>query len=199
MTGLSRKESVKSESWIQRAREGDEQAWEGIVRAHQEGVFRLAYLYLRDAQEAEDVTQRAFIRAYENFAQFEDERPLRPWLLSIAANLAKNRRRFLGRYWAALRRFGEQAVSARADGWRGRRNEPQAPSEAELWRAIRQLSRVDQEIIYLRFFLDMTVRETAQTLSVAEGTVKSRLHRALHRLKGVIEAEFPEQKGSRGE
>jgi RNA polymerase sigma-70 factor (ECF subfamily) len=195
MNGLSREESVQVESWIRRAREGDEQAWEAIVRGHQEGVFRLAYLYLRDAREAEDVTQRAFIRAYENIDQFENDRHLRPWLLSIAANLAKNRQRSLGRYWAALRRFGAQVISPGAYNSRGRRTEPPVQSESELWHAIKRLSQMEQEIIYLRFFLDMSVRETAGTLGVAEGTVKSRLHRALQRLRGVIEAEFPGLEG----
>lgn len=187
---------MKVDSLTERARQGDEEAWEVIIREHQEGVFRMAYLHLRDAREAEDMTQRAFIKAFENIDQFEDGRPLRPWLLSIVSNLAKNRRRSLGRYWGALRRFGEQVVSPRADGRRGRRTEPEPQSVSELWRAIQLLSEMDQEIIYLRYFLDMSVKEAAQTLGVAEGTVKSRLHRALGRLRAVMEEQFPELEGN---
>jgi RNA polymerase sigma-70 factor (ECF subfamily) len=61
-----------------------------------------------------------------------------------------------------------------------------------LWRAVRRLETGDQEVIYLRYFLELPVEETAAVLQVAPGTVKSRLHRALHRLRAVIETEFPQ-------
>lgn len=186
---------MNSEAWIQRVRQGDEAAWEAIVREHQEGVFRLAYLHLGDAAEAEDVTQRTFIRAFRNAHRFDAGRPLKPWLLSIGANLAKNRRRSLGRYWAALRRFGERVLLPRSDGGRMTRAAFESQTDGELWQAIMQLSQSDREVIYLRFFLEMSVAESAQTLGVAQGTVKSRLHRALKRLREVIEARFPELAG----
>ncbi len=56
---------------------------------------------------------------------------------------------------------------------------------------MRRLSRTDQEIIYLRYFLDLSVAETAEVLEVAPGTIKSRLHRALGRLRAIVEREFP--------
>lgn len=61
----------------------------------------------------------------------------------------------------------------------------------ELWQAVQQLQRSDQEVIYLRFFLDLSVADTAITLGVAEGTVKSRLSRALTRLRTLVLREFP--------
>ena len=89
---------------VRRARRADGAAWEAIAHGHMEPVFRLAYLILGDAADAEDVAQETFIRAYTALERFDETRPLRPWLLSIAANLARNRRRGLGRYWAALPR-----------------------------------------------------------------------------------------------
>jgi RNA polymerase sigma-70 factor (ECF subfamily) len=62
---------------------------------------------------------------------------------------------------------------------------------SELWKAVRNLSVPDQQIIYLRYFLDLPVTETAEVLQVAEGTVKSRLSRALERLRGIIKQDFP--------
>ena len=92
-----------------RARRGDQAAWDALVREHQQGAFRLAYLFLGNASEAEDVAQEAFVRAYRAFDRFDPARPFRPWLLSIVANLARNRRRSLGRYLAAWRRMTEVA------------------------------------------------------------------------------------------
>lgn len=170
------------------ARQGDAAAWEALVAAHQEAVFRLAYLFLADADEAADAAQDTFLRAYDALARFDIARPLRPWLLSIAANLARNRRRAAGRYLAALKRLvgaeppHSPGVEARGD----RRMDAQA-----LWQAVRRLSSDDQQVIYLRFFLDLTTEEAAESLGVAAGTVKSRLHRALARLRSLIQSDFP--------
>jgi RNA polymerase sigma-70 factor (ECF subfamily) len=82
---------------VNQARQGDEAAWSTLVAQHQEGVFRLAYLLLSDADEAKDVAQEAFIRAFRSLDRFDPTRPMRPWLLQITANLARNRRRAIGR------------------------------------------------------------------------------------------------------
>ena len=163
-------------------------AWERLVRSYQEPLFRLAYLILGDEAEAQDVAQEAFVRAYLNLEQFEVERPLRPWLLSIAANLARNHRRSIGRYRAALQRF-----------WQNEPPKAKRPSETavqgearRLWQAVRKLRPKAQEIIYLRYFLELSEAETAAALKIAPGTAKSRLHRALKQLRVVVEADFPD-------
>jgi RNA polymerase sigma-70 factor (ECF subfamily) len=173
---------------IRRARQGDGAAWEALVLAHQEPAFRLAYLFLGDADQAEDIAQEAFIRAFQALDRFDSTRLFRPWLLSIAANLARNQRRSAGRYLAALSRIIRDAPSAEA----GPENSVSQHLDSQaLWQAVRRLDPGDQQVIYLRYFLELPVAETAQTLGVAEGTVKSRLHRALSRLRSVIEQYYP--------
>lgn len=61
----------------------------------------------------------------------------------------------------------------------------------DLWKAVQTLKMPDQQIIYLRYFLDLTVSETAEVLQVAEGTVKSRMSRALEKLRNIIQQDFP--------
>jgi len=169
------------------ARRGDSAAWETLMRAHQESVFRLAYLILGDADEADDAAQEAFIRAYRALERYDLTRPLRPWLLSISANLARNRRRSLGRYFAALRRKAQMEPAI----WQGAEEQGGQKWHAnQVWQAVRRLNPSDQQVIYLRFFLDMPVEEAAQAMQVAPGTVKSRLHRALERLRKIIEKDF---------
>ena len=171
-----------------RARAGDETAWEALVRQHQEPVFRFAYLLLGDADEAEDVAQDAFLRAFAALQRFDTSRPLRPWLLTIAGNLARNRRRAIGRYLAAMRRVlqGQPQHAASPE------HQSAQQWEAEtLWQAVRRLRSLDQQIIYVRYFLDLSESETAAALNIAPGTVKSRLHRALSRLRFVVEREDP--------
>ena len=173
---------------VRHAMNGDAAAWEPLVLAHQEAVFRLSYLLLGDPDDADDVAQETFLRAWNHLKRFDPTRPLRPWLLSIASNLASNRRRSAGRYFAALTRAfrNEPNTSASTE-----EKSAQHMQANDLWKAVRHLSVSDQQIIYLRYFLDLPVAETAQALQVAEGTVKSRLSRALERLRGIIQQDFP--------
>lgn len=173
---------------VRRAANGEAAAWEPLVLAHQEAVFRLSYLLLGDPDDADDIAQETFLRAWDHLKRFDATRPLRPWLLSIAANLASNRRRSAGRYFAALTRvFRSEPIAAASTEEKSARH----MEASELWKAVQNLSVPDQQIIYLRYFLDLPVTETAEVLQVAEGTVKSRLSRALDRLRGIIRQDFP--------
>lgn len=172
---------------VRHAANGDAAAWESLVGIHQEAVFRLAYLLLGDPDEAEDAAQESFLRAWRHLRSFDAARPLRPWLLSITANLARNRRRSAGRYFAALvRAFRDEPAAERLED-----QSAQKFQAGELWKAVQKLSLLDQQIVYLRYFLDLPVAETAQILQVAEGTVKSRLSRALEKLRDIIRQDFP--------
>lgn len=172
---------------IARARQGDHDAYAALVGQHQEAVFRLAYLFVGDADDAQDIAQEAFIRAYQHLGGFDTTRPLRPWLLGIAANLARNRRRAWSRYLTALQRF---ARTLPAEPHPEALHAEQAAAH-ELWQAVRRLRPVDQEVIYLRYFMELSVSETAEILSIEPGTVKSRLSRALGRLRAIVREDFP--------
>jgi len=172
---------------IRHAANGDAAAWEPLMLAHQQAVFRLSYLLLGDPDDAEDIAQETFLRAWKYLKRFDATRPLRPWLLSIASNLASNRRRSAGRYLAALTRaFRDEPTSSTIE-----ENSSQHTHANDLWKAVQTLKLPDQQIVYLRYFLDLTVSETAEVLQVAEGTVKSRLSRALEKLRNIIQQDFP--------
>ena len=123
---------------IRHAVNGDAAAWEPLVLAHQEAVFRLCYLLLGDPDDADDVAQETFLRAWNHLKRFDTTRPLRPWLLSIAANLSSNRRRSAGRYLAALTRAfrTEPAPSSSTVEERSARN----LESSQLWKAVQTLS-----------------------------------------------------------
>ena len=178
---------MEESTLVRHAANGDATAWEPLVLAHQQAVFRLSYLLLGDPNDAEDVAQETFLRAWKHLKRFDFTRPLRPWLLSIASNLASNRRRSAGRYFAALTRaFREEPASASIE-----EKSSQHMQANDLWKAVQTLNLPDQQIIYLRFFLDLSVAETAEVLQVADGTVKSRLSRALEKLRTIIQQDFP--------
>ena len=173
---------------ISRAGQGDQAAWLALVQRHQTPVFRFAYLLLGSVDDAEDVAQATFMRAFRSLDRFDPARPLRPWLLQMAKHLASNRRRSVQRYLAAVQRWFQVAPDALP-----RLEESSAAQEEAqlLWQALWRLKAGEQEVIYLRYFLDLSVAETAMALDTAEGTVKSRLSRALAHLRAVVEQEFP--------
>ena len=156
---------------VQRASHGDLAAWEALMTAQQESIFRLAYLLLGDPDEAEDVAQETFVPAWTRLDRFDTALPLRPWLLRIAVNLARNQQRSAGRYLTALvRAFRTEQPVPTVEETSAERQDAQ-----QLWSAVRRLPLPDQQVIFLRYFLDLPVSETAQAMQVAEGTMKSRL------------------------
>ncbi len=180
---------------VGRARRGEAAAWEALLRRHQEPVFRLAYLILGDAADAEDTAQDAFIRAYQALERFDEARPLRPWLLSIVANLARNRRRGLGRYWAALQR----AFRENPEPFHSPLERAEAADARRLREAVAQLRPDGRDIVYMRYFLALSEAETAEALGIPVGTAKSRLSRALAQLRRIIETEYPDLRDALGD
>jgi RNA polymerase sigma-70 factor (ECF subfamily) len=158
-------------------------AYEELVRRHQGLAVRTAYLVSGSGADAEDLAQSAFLKAYLALARFRQGAPFRPWLLRIVVNEAKNRRRWAARH-PELELTEVHHPSAPA---------PSPEDEAEaaerrrrLLAAVKRLRRGDREVIAYRYFLDLSEAEMAEILDVAPGTVKSRLARALDRLRGAL-------------
>jgi RNA polymerase sigma-70 factor (ECF subfamily) len=183
-------DAVEDGALIARARDGDLDAYEALVRRYEEVAFRTAYLVLHDAAEAEDAAQEAFVRAFGALGRFRAGEPFRPWLLRIVVNQAISGRRAATRRGALAERFG----------WQVRDDGSASPEHLALGRERRdavlagmaQLDAGDRLVLHLRYFLDLGEAEVATTLGCPRGTVKSRLHRALARLRPLLAGAFPE-------
>ena len=171
---------------IGRAKAGDVAAYTELVRRYQDVAVRTAHVIAPDG-DAEDAAQEAFIKAYRALPRFREDAPFRPWLLQIVANEARNRRRSAGRRTGLALRAAEDRPSDDA-----------APSpesavlaherQAALVAAVNALRDEDREVIGARYFLDLSEAETAAALGIPRGTVKSRLSRALDRLRAGMAA-----------
>jgi len=173
---------------IERAQEGDAGAYETLVRQYQDVAFRTAYLITGTAAEAEDAAQEAFVKAWYALGRFRPDAPFRPWLLRIVANEARNRRTAAGRRGnLALRARehdpdGDATPSPEAVALRAEQREM-------LLRAVNRLREEDRLVIGYRYFFDLSEAEMATALDCARGTVKSRLSRALGRLRDTLRAD----------
>lgn len=167
---------------VEQARKGNIHAYENLVERYTEVAFRTAYLVAGSAADAQDAAQEAFIRAFHALPRFRAGAPFRPWLLQIVANQAKNRRRAAGRRENLSLRLAEGIRVGDAAPSPERALEAQEERRA-LLHAVNELREEDRLVINCRYFLELSSEETAQTLGWPEGTVKSRLNRALVRLR----------------
>lgn len=171
---------------VERARRGDATAFDALVREHRQIAFRTAYVITHDAADAEDAAQEGLAKAFGAIGRFRRGAPLRPWLLRIVANEARNRRR------GAARRAALAARSALQDPSGGAAPSPEglvlaSEQRRELLAALESLRDDDRDVLACRYLLDLSEEETAATLGVRRGTVKSRTSRALARLRVKLE------------
>ena len=165
---------------------GDLAAYGHLVRRHAPTAKRLAVLW-GAADEADDVVQEAFVRAYAALPRFRAGEEFRPWLLTIVRNLTLNSLRARGRRVARDRlAAGSWPIAA----------VPDAADEAlDAVRRDRLLSCVAslpsglRDVVVCRYLLELSEAETAATLELRPGTVKSRLHRALARMRAEVSGD----------
>lgn len=169
-----------------RAQRGDKHAFEEIVHRFQDVAFRTAYVITGSAADAEEAAQDGFVKAYRALDSFRAGAEPRPWLLKIVANEARNRVRSAGRrQQLGLRlaegfRTGDAAPSPEAVA-------VEAEEKRKLLSLVSELSDEDRQVIASRYFLDLNGQESSAMLGIPEGTVKSRLSRALARLRVRVE------------
>ena len=177
---------------VERARSGDVGAFEALVVRHQRAAVQVAYAIA--PADAEDAAQEAFVKAYRALGRFRAGAPFRPWLLRIVANQARNQRRGSGRRAGLALRVAGQGTGV-------------VPSpedavlrgfeRAELLRALEALGERDRLVLVYRYFVGLSEAEMAVALGCRPGTVKSRLARALARLRALLsEDRSPEPSGA---
>jgi RNA polymerase sigma factor (sigma-70 family) len=167
------------------AKRGDAQAFARLIAEHQQVAFRAAYLILGSEAEAEDACQEACVKAWLALVRFRRGATFRPWFVQIAVNEARNRRRGAGRRAGLALR-----VAVADDPVASAENEALAAVERKrLLAGIAELREEDQLAIAARFFLGLSESEAATVLGLRRGTMKSRLSRALGRLREQLAEE----------
>jgi RNA polymerase sigma-70 factor, ECF subfamily len=183
---------------VARVRTGDAAAFELIMRRHNRRLFRLARSILRNGSEAEDVVQATYVQAYAKLDEFVGPHGFPTWLGRIAMNEALGRLRGWNRVVALEDYVGEREEDAtvrRIDTMTTQHPDPERlAGNAELRRlledAIDGLPNDFRTVFVLRAVEGMSIAETADALSIRPETVKTRFHRARHRLQATLGARF---------
>lgn len=185
---------MEVEALIHRCQRGDGLALEALIRRYQNYVYRLCYLVMRNEQDAEDMTQEAFMRACRALPRYEIREGIsfEAWLYRIAVNCCRSR---LRRGWIQALPWPERASHMAS--------EPELQPEHlvlenerrnELLEAIDSLGQKHRLVVILRYYLGLSNEEIAQALKLPSGTVRSRLHTAREHLRRLLE----ERKDSKG-
>ena len=172
------------------ARDGDRAAFAELVRIYQRRAFAAAYAIVGNRDDAMDLAQDSFVRAFRAMHRFDPAMPFYPWLHQIVRNTCLN-------HLKRRKRRGEQSLDAMmeegfdaVESGRGPQGEAELVDlQGALSRALSKLSPEQQEIIRLRHLLDLSYAEIAESLGIPSGTVMSRLHAARKNLKEAVEKE----------
>jgi RNA polymerase sigma-70 factor (ECF subfamily) len=191
-------ERARDVALVAAAKGGDARSFQSLVVAHQARLFSVAYGMLRDRDEAMDVVQDAFIKAYRKLPEFEGTAAFSTWLYRIAVNLCIDRKRAEARRRktdlddAATRNLDDDPLYAEAEyaprmsGHNPLRNTADKQLGAQIGQAMAQLSEDHRAIVLLREVEGMSYEEIALTLGVPKGTVMSRLFHARKNLQRVL-------------
>lgn len=162
--------------WLQKANQGDQDAFANIVETYQRPVYNLCYRMLGEAQEAEDAAQETFWRAYQNLRRYDPSRSFATWLLSIAAHYCIDQQRKRRFNTLSLDILPDEDVPDPAPNPEKVFN--QLDQKGQLQKLLGKLGPADRAAIILRYWYDFSEEEIARTLSLTVSAVKSRLFRA---------------------
>jgi len=175
------------EEWLEKARQGDEDAFTILVETYQTPVYNLCYRMLGESGSAEDAAQETFWRAWQNLNRYDPQRSFITWLLSIAAHFCIDQQRKRRISIFELDEFPDFDIS-----------NPQEPTpekvvtlneeDSALHNLINQLGPQDRAAVILKYWNDCSEEEISQMLSLTVSAVKSRLHRARKQLAEMLSA-----------
>lgn len=200
MPAVAEPRPVIESLFVEKLRRGDAAAFEILVAERSGEIYGLLYRLTENAEEARDLTQETFLRAFQSIANFRGDADLRTWIYRIAINQARNR----WRWWKRRRRdatvsldapdgpFG-QPLTATLKATQG--NDPEKETlaherEKVLRSALKTLGRSYRETVILRDIEGFSYEEIATTLGISVGTVKSRLSRGRDELRRKLEGSL---------
>jgi len=166
--------------------------FEELVCRHQRKVYRVLLLMLKSPDDADNLTQECFLRAYTTMKSFRGECSVQTWLLRIAVNLARDhvRNRRAG-FWSRLLRLEhdttpETSLDPPSEEPSAERGMLAREELDAVWRAVEELSARQKEVFVLRFIEELEFKEIAEVLQLRTGTVKAQLFRAVSRVREQV-------------
>lgn len=173
---------------LKKVKKGDLDAYGAIIQDYQSSVFNVCWRILGNRQEAEDLTQDAFLRAYHQIARFDLNRPFGPWMRTLAANLCYNH---LKRARLDRVPLEDERDSIKDDSTHGPAGALEINQKyQDLYQAICKLPEIQRVALELRHFQGLSYQEMAETMKLPLNTVRSHLYRGRQKLGELLEEEY---------
>ena len=201
----SEKVAANSEEGLLRgARRGGTKAFSALVEAHQEKMIHTAYSFLGSMEDAEDIAQEAFVKAYESLHSFNEKSRFSTWLYRILINRCKDflRRKkvrqhlhsFLG---TKTEEDSDPAEEVQASGRDARQELSDRELETEIHKALGQLPFQQRSVFTLKYLEGFKLEEIAESLDLSLGAVKAHLWQAVQKMRRMLSRQFPVEEGLR--
>jgi RNA polymerase sigma-70 factor, ECF subfamily len=158
---------------------------EAIFRTHRQRILGLCRLMLRENEEAEDVTQEVFIRAFEHLRTSEPPAVMEAWLVRVAVNACRDRQR--SGWWKYLRKHADLDEVAPLVARSSETEAVTRERETRIWRHLQALKPQQRNVFVLRYIEGWSTAEVAESLGLTEGSVKTHLFRAVRHLREALE------------
>lgn len=184
ITGQHRWQDVEETRLVDLARSGEIRAFEELVRRHRNNVFALAYHFVRNREDAWDIAQEVFVKAYRSLKRFRGDSSFKTWLMRITSNQCKDHIKA-----ARLKTVSLEAAPAGEDG--GGDQSPRQQAEAKelgaaILQAIETIPFKHRQAFILREFERLSYKEMAKIMGCSIGTVMSRLHHARRKIREAL-------------
>ncbi len=182
--------SRSEQELVNLSRKGDHNAYRQLVERNMKQAYNLAYRYVGNHDDAEDVAQDAFIRAYSSLKYFRGDAEFSTWLYRIITNVALNRVKQLQRITKHETPITEPAMMSAGYDSGAVRN---FDTSAHLERALHELPTLQRAVVILRHLNGLSTRQVSNILRCSEGTVKTHLHRGIAKLRSKLQFLEEEQ------
>ncbi len=169
---------MNDEEAVRRCQDGDREAFRHLVERYKDVLYGTACLMTGNASVAEEHVQESFLSAWKGMRGFRVGQPIKPWLVRILVNTVMGERRRRSIPTTSL-----EAATLSSDAGNPADLAERVSNKLEVRQAIAALSEEHKQVVMLRYFTGLSVPQLAQVLGLREGTVKSRLHRALRHLR----------------
>lgn len=168
---------------ILQAQSGDRAAFRSLVERYMKHAYNVAYGFVNDHDDAEDVAQEAFVRVHRSLGSFRSDSAFSTWLYRIVANLSLNSIRQKKSATQHVVRYPDESLIAAADTLSGTE---QTDLRANIERALHELPTLQRAVVILRHLNGMSTRQVSEILQCSEGTVKTHLHRGLKKMRSKM-------------
>lgn len=175
---------MTDEEAVYRCQKGDREAFGVLVERYKNVMYGTAYLMTHNASVAEEVVQEAFLSAWKGINNLRVEKSAKPWFMRILVNKVIDLRRHQVIQAGSLDPAPHMETPDPQDGW-----DDSLETRDRVRQALESVSEDHKQIVLLRYFSDLSVPEIAKVLGCQQGTVKSRLHRALQHMKSVLKQQ----------